>query len=69
MRDARQYSSRPFPRNRPRGLFDNIIDSRRELGSLFSPYWQARLVDTPCDERQRIAISYGSVAPCMPDRG
>ena len=55
--------------DRPRGLFDNIIDSRRELGSLFSPYWQARLVDTPCEERQLIAISYGSVAPCMPDRG
>lgn len=55
--------------DRPRGLFDNIIDSRREIGSLFSPYWQARLVDTPCNERQLIAVSYGSVAPCVPGQG
>lgn len=55
--------------SRPRGLFDNSIDSRRELGSLFSPYWQARLIDTPCNERQLIALSYGSVAPCIPGRG
>jgi len=55
--------------DRPRGLFDNILDSRREMGSLFSPYWQARLVDTPCRERQLIAVSYGSVAPCMPVGG
>lgn len=52
--------------DRPRALFGNIIDSRRELGSLFSPYWQARLIDTPCTERQLIALSYGSVAPCIP---
>ena len=51
--------------DRPRGLFDNIIDSRREMGSLFSPYWQARLVDTPCSIRQAVAVSYGSLAPCI----
>lgn len=51
--------------DRPRGLFDNIIDSRREMGSLFSPYWQARLVDTPCSLRQAVAVSYGSIAPCI----
>lgn len=55
--------------DRPRGLFDNMLDSRRELGSLFSPYWQARLIDTPCNERQLIAVSYGSVAPCIPGKG
>jgi|GEM_PF-320591 len=55
--------------DRPRGLLDNIIDSRRELGSLFSPYWQARLIDTSCSERQLIALSYGSVAPCIPSKG
>jgi len=52
--------------DRPHDLFENTLDSRREMGSLFSPYWQARLVDTPCHERQLIAVSYGSVAPCMP---
>ena len=34
--------------SRPRELFPRNIDpDYRELGSLFSPYWQARLVDTP----------------------
>lgn len=33
--------------DRPRSLFPRNADSRRELGNLFSPYWQARLVDTP----------------------
>jgi hypothetical protein len=32
--------------DRPRTLFPRA-DGQRELGSLFSPYWQARLVDTP----------------------
>lgn len=32
--------------DRPRNLFRRA-DDRRELGSLFSPYWQARLIDTP----------------------
>lgn len=52
--------------SRPRELFPRAIDSRRELGSLFSPYWQARLVDTPCTTRQEVALSYGSAAPCIP---
>lgn len=33
--------------NRPRTLFARNADGRRELGNLFSPYWQARLTDTP----------------------
>jgi hypothetical protein len=34
--------------NRPRSLtVFRRADDHRELGSLFSPYWQARLVDTP----------------------
>jgi Flp pilus assembly protein TadG len=32
--------------DRPQKLFPRA-DKERELGSLFSPYWQARLVDTP----------------------
>jgi hypothetical protein len=32
--------------DRPQKLFARA-DKERELGSLFSPYWQARLVDTP----------------------
>lgn len=51
--------------SRPRELFPNVIDSGRELGSLFSPYWQVRLVDTPCLVRQEVAASYGSAAPCV----
>lgn len=46
-------------------LFPRMVESdRREIGSLFSPYWQARLVDTPCAVRQWIALSYGTLAPC-----
>lgn len=52
--------------SRPRALFPNVVDSRRELGNLFSPYWQARLVDTPCAKRQQVAASYGTLAPCVP---
>ena len=34
--------------DRPRQLTAfSRADGLRELGSLFSPYWQARLVDTP----------------------
>ncbi len=33
--------------DRPNALFPRNADTRRELGNLFSPYWQARLVDTP----------------------
>ncbi|MDG2536115.1 pilus assembly protein TadG-related protein [Dyella jiangningensis] len=50
--------------SRPRELFANVIDSRRELGSLFSPYWQVRLVDTPCAVRWEVAASYGGAAAC-----
>lgn len=53
--------------SRPRELFPREIDSRRELGNLFSPYWQARLVDTPCTLRLTIGATYGSAVPtCAP---
>lgn len=56
-----------FDRPRGFGLFDSVTSpSSRELGNLFSPYWQARLVDTPCTVRQEVAIAYGAVAPCVP---
>lgn len=62
---AQVYFSRP----RGFGLFDNVISpSSREMGSLFSPYWQARLIDTPCNTRQEVAIAYGAVAPCVPGK-
>ena len=52
--------------NRPNSLFARMvrgrIDRHRETGSLFSPYWQARLVETPADERAKLAIG-GGVAP------
>ncbi|RAP58151.1 pilus assembly protein TadG-related protein [Oleiagrimonas sp. MCCC 1A03011] len=45
--------------SRPRSLFANLVSpGRRELGSLFSPYWQARLVDTPCSVRHGIEVLY-----------
>ena len=50
--------------SRPRELFANVIDSRRETGSLFSPYWQVRLIDTPCSVRWEVAASYGAAALC-----
>lgn len=53
--------------SRPRELFPRETDSRRELGNLFSPYWQARLVDTPCSLRLVIGATYGSAVPtCAP---
>jgi len=42
--------------DRPRSLFPRA-DGKRELGSLFSPYWQARLVDTPNKTRLEIAAA------------
>ena len=48
---------------RSRTLFPSFIDARREMGNLFSPYWQARLVDTPCSVRQQVAVSFGTVNP------
>lgn len=52
---AQVYFSRP----RDRWPFARQIDDRRELGNLFSPYWQARLVDTP--ESIRLGFKAGSV--------
>lgn len=41
--------------SRPRELFPRTSDNDyRELGSLFSPYWQARLVDTPATARAEV---------------
>ncbi|PKM03870.1 MAG: hypothetical protein CVV16_07380 [Gammaproteobacteria bacterium HGW-Gammaproteobacteria-6] len=55
--------------SRPRDLFTSVVDSRREIGNLFSPYWQARLVETPCATRQQVALFSGAIAPCLPGRG
>jgi hypothetical protein len=52
--------------SRPRSLFPRLTDPGREMGSLFSPYWQARLIDTPCTVRQEVAVSNGTAAPCVP---
>ncbi|QRN54374.1 pilus assembly protein TadG-related protein [Dyella caseinilytica] len=51
--------------SRPRSLFPRLTDPEREIGSLFSPYWQARLIDTKCTIRQEVAISNGAGAPCI----
>lgn len=58
MSSAQTYFSRPH------SLFPRLTDSYREMGSLFSPYWQARLIDTPCTIRQEVAVSNGTAAPC-----
>lgn len=47
-------------------LFPNLVDKRRELGNLFSPYWHARLIDTPCATQLAIAASYGVAGTCVP---
>ena len=50
--------------NRPNSLFPRVIrgktDRHRETGSLFSPYWQVRLVET--GETERIALGVGGAA-------
>lgn len=43
--------------SRPRELFPRAIDTRRELGNLFSPYWQARLVETASEVRLGTALA------------
>lgn len=48
-----------FTRPRDRWPFARQIDDRRELGNLFSPYWQARLVDTP--ETIKLGLKAGDV--------
>jgi hypothetical protein len=50
---------------RSRHLMPRMFGDRREMGSLFSPYWQARLVETPCATRQAVALLNKSVAPCL----
>lgn len=55
--------------SRPRDLFASVVDSRREIGNLFSPYWQARLVETPCATRRKVAVFSGAIAPCIAGRG
>lgn len=52
--------------SRSRKLFPRIFDSRRETGSLFSPYWHARLVETPCSRRLIADAAYGAVGACTP---
>lgn len=47
-------------------LFPNLMDKRRESGNLFSPYWHARLVDTPCATQLAVAASYGVAGTCVP---
>ncbi len=52
--------------NRPNSLFPRLIrgktDRHRETGSLFSPYWQVRLVETGMTERAALGIG-GGVGP------
>ncbi|MGO3128020.1 MAG: pilus assembly protein TadG-related protein [Luteimonas sp.] len=62
---AQTYFNRPRDRE---GLFRRMVprswsgqsapqsDDQLEMGSLFSPYWQARLIDTPMDDYAAIGI-------------
>nr|WP_197490453.1 hypothetical protein [Halothiobacillus diazotrophicus] len=52
--------------SRPQTLFPNLVNSHREMGSLFSPYWHARLVETPCVTQIAVAATYGVVGVCIP---
>lgn len=52
--------------SRSQTLFPNLVDSHRETGSLFSPYWQVRLVETPCTTQLAVAATYGVVGVCSP---
>lgn len=52
--------------SRSQTLFPSFVDSRREMGSLFSPYWHARLIDTPCTTQIAVAADYGVVGKCVP---
>lgn len=52
--------------SRPASLFPRLFDSRRETGNLFSPYWHARLTETPCTTQLAAAAAYGVVGVCSP---
>jgi hypothetical protein len=52
--------------SRSRKLIPRVFDSRRETGSLFSPYWHARLVETPCSRRLAADAAYGVLGACTP---
>jgi hypothetical protein len=49
--------------SRPRNLFPRLTEAGRETGSLFSPYWQARLIDTPADIRLEVGASQSLASP------
>jgi hypothetical protein len=44
--------------SRPQTLFPRP-DDKRELGSLFEPYWQVRLIDTPTDYKVALGLLTG----------
>ncbi|MDO5505036.1 MAG: pilus assembly protein TadG-related protein [Pseudoxanthomonas suwonensis] len=48
---AQVYFNRPHQNRRFTRYLWNREDRKLEMGSLFSPYWQARLVETPMVER------------------
>jgi hypothetical protein len=52
--------------SRPASLFPRLFDNRRETGNLFSPYWHARLSETPCATQLAAAAAYGVVGICSP---
>lgn len=51
---AQVYFNRPHEHRRFVRRLWNREDRRLEMGSLFSPYWQARLVETPVIERNAL---------------
>lgn len=53
---AQVYFARPTALQRFRRVFRRGAFPGGEAGSLFSPYWQARLVDTPDDARAALGI-------------
>lgn len=50
--------------SRPASLFPRLFDNRRETGNLFSPYWHARLTETPCATQLAASATYGVVGVC-----
>jgi Putative Flp pilus-assembly TadE/G-like len=47
----------------PGGSKNNVLSGREEKGSLFNPYWQVRLIETPSGDFTTARLYQGAVSP------
>jgi hypothetical protein len=57
MASAQVYFNRPHEYAPFRRLVWGSADNKFEMGSMFSPYWQARLVETPAGDKNQLLLA------------